>query len=82
MTNAENHLNKLKMFVFGQTTKQILSTFEPWKSWKYRQLWGLGPDPSCLFKKKKSVKQFFLTNQYYYPHLNNLLKSFQLNNDL
>ena len=34
--------------LFGHTTKQPLSNFEPWKSWKYKQLWGLGPTPSSL----------------------------------
>ena len=40
--------------LFGQTTKQLLSNFEPWKNKKYRQLWRLGPDTNCL---KNSVKQ-------------------------
>ena len=31
-----------------QTIKQPLSNFEPWKPWKYKQLSGLRPDPSCL----------------------------------
>ena len=34
-----------------QTTKQPLSNFEPLKSWKYKQLWGLGRDPGYLYKK-------------------------------
>ena len=41
----------LKITVFlapiGQTTKQPLSNFQPKKSWKYKQLWGLRPGPSC-----------------------------------
>ena len=31
-----------------QTTKQPLGNFEPQKLWKYKQLWGLRSDPSCL----------------------------------
>ena len=46
MANAENHWNTLKTCLFGQTTKQPLSDFESWKSWEYKQLWGLGPDGS------------------------------------
>ena len=30
--------------LLGQSTKQPLSNFEPWKPWKYKQLWGLRPD--------------------------------------
>ena len=32
--------------------KQPLCNYEPWKSWKYKQLGGLGPDPSCLLKAR------------------------------
>ena len=32
--------------LLGQTTKQPLSKFGHWKSWKYKQFEG--PDPSCL----------------------------------
>ena len=48
MTNAEKSLELLKICLFVQTTKQTLNKFEPWKSWKYKQLWGMGPDPGCL----------------------------------
>ena len=37
---------------------ETLSNFEPWKSWKYKQLWGLGPDSSYLCEK--SVFQVFV----------------------
>ena len=37
-----------KYSLFGQTTKQSLNNFEPQKPWKYKQLWELRPDPSCL----------------------------------
>ena len=33
---------------YDQTDKQILNNFEPIKTWKYKQLWGLTPDLSCL----------------------------------
>ena len=33
---------------YDQTAKQTLNNFEPIKPWKYKQLWGLTPDPSCL----------------------------------
>ena len=39
----KNHWNTLKICLFGKTRKQRLSNFEPLKSWKYKQLWGLGP---------------------------------------
>ena len=52
MKNAEKSLEHTKkVFLFGQTTKQLLSNFELWKPWKYKQLWALGPDPSWLSKK-------------------------------
>ena len=47
----ENHWNTLKICLFGQTTKQPLCNFEPWKPWKYKQLWGLVPEPSTLQKR-------------------------------
>ena len=34
--------------LLGQASKQPLSNFEPKKPWKYKQLLGLRPDPSCL----------------------------------
>ena len=37
----KNHRNTLKICLFGQTTNQPLSNFEPWKSWKYKQFLGL-----------------------------------------
>ena len=46
MMHAENHWNTL--FLFGENTKLTSGNFEPWKSWKYNQLWGLGPGHSCL----------------------------------
>ena len=55
MANVENHWNILKTCLIGQTTKQPLSNFEPRKSWKYKQLWGLGPDPSYLYIYLKNV---------------------------
>ena len=33
---------------YDQTAKQTLNNFEPIKPWKYKQLWGMTPDPSCL----------------------------------
>ena len=48
----KNHWNEYtKICLFGQTTKQPLSNFEPWQSWKYKQLWVMGPKPTCLLKK-------------------------------
>ena len=38
--------------LLGENTKQPLSNFEPPETWKYKQLWGLGPKPSCLYEKK------------------------------
>ena len=45
-------LRIIKHRLFGQTTKQPLNNFEPQKPWKYKQFWGLRPDPSCLEKNK------------------------------
>ena len=33
---------------YDQTAKQTLNNFEPIKLWKYKQLWGMMPDLSCL----------------------------------
>ena len=48
----KNQWNRLRICLFGQTTKQPLSNFELWKSWNSRQLWGLEPDPGWLQKVK------------------------------
>ena len=48
----KNCRHTFKKLLFGETTKQFLSNFEPWKSWKCKRLWRLGPDPSCFFKKE------------------------------
>ena len=41
-------LHSSQTVLLGQTTKQALSNFEPWKPWKYKQLSGMRPDPGCL----------------------------------
>ena len=43
--------------LFGKTTKQPLSNFEPEKPLKYKQLWGLRPDPSCLWIKINVIEK-------------------------
>ena len=48
MKNAKNHWNTIKICFFGQTTTHLLRKFELWKPWKYKQIWGLGRDTSCL----------------------------------
>ena len=48
--NPENYCIPRRHRLFGQTTKQPLNYFEPGKPWKYKQLWVLRPDPSCLQK--------------------------------
>ena len=53
--NSESCCIPRRKRLLGQTTKHQLSNFEPWTLWRYMQLWGLRPDPSCLLKKK-SVK--------------------------
>ena len=45
-----NHCKTLKICLFGQTTKQPTSNFEPWKSGKYEQHGGLGSGTGCLWK--------------------------------
>ena len=48
--------------LFGQTTKQPLNNFEPQKPWKYKQFWGLRPDPSSLEKiSVRKIKAELLT---------------------
>ena len=54
----KNRWNTFKISGFGQTTKHPLSSYELWKSWKYQQLLGLGPDPSCLYKNVYSMWLF------------------------
>ena len=49
--NLENYYIRRRHRLFGQTTKQPLNNFEPQKPWKYKQFWGLWPDPSCLENK-------------------------------
>ena len=63
----ENYCIPLRHTLFGQTTKQRLSNFEPWKTWKNKQLWGLKPDPNRLWRKIKCteikvIKNIFLEN--------------------
>ena len=53
----KNHWNTFKICLLGQTTNQPSNKFEPWKSWRYKQLWELGPDPRY---------QTFGTGQEYY----------------
>ena len=50
--NLENYCIPRRHRLLGQTTKQPVSNFDPPKPWKYKQLWGLTPDPSCLSIKK------------------------------
>ena len=47
--NFKTHGNILKVYLFGQTTYQQLRTFEPQKSQKYKQLWGMRLETSCLW---------------------------------
>ena len=48
--------NTLKICLFGQTTQQTLSNFEPWKPWKYKQQgWDL-----TLVAYIKNVMSVFL----------------------
>ena len=54
--NLENYCICRRHKLFGQTTKQPLNNFDPQKPWKYKQFWGLRPDPSC-FEKKTSVRK-------------------------
>ena len=37
----KNHWNTLKICLIGIIAKQPLSNFEPWITWKFKQLWGL-----------------------------------------
>ena len=48
--NPENFFILRRYRLLGQTTKQPLSNFETRQRWKYKQLFGLRPDPSCLEK--------------------------------
>ena len=68
--NPENYCIYLSHRLLGQTTKQPLSNFELQKPWKYKQLWGLGPDPSCLRKNK-----CIWTKDFLFPSKRSVLKS-------
>ena len=57
----ENHCNTFKVCLFAQTSKQPISNFKPWKSWKGKQLWGLKRDPSLL-QEKEFNKSFVVIN--------------------
>ena len=46
--NPENYCIIRRYRLLGQTTQQPLSNFDRQKAWKYKQLWGLRPDPSSL----------------------------------
>ena len=65
--NLENYCILCRHRSFGQTTKQPLNNFEPQKPWKYKQFWGLGPDPRCLEKisvrkiKAELLKQYVVS---------------------
>ena len=37
--------------VLSQTSKQLLSNFQPQKTSNYKQIWRLRPNPSCVYKK-------------------------------
>ena len=37
--------------LLGQTTKLLLNKSEAQKPWKFKQLWGLWPDPNYLLKR-------------------------------
>ena len=40
---------------FGQTFKQLLNNFQHQKPSNYKQLWGLRPDPICVYKKRTLI---------------------------
>ena len=54
--NLESYCIRSRHLLFGQTTKQPVNNFETQKPWKYKQFWGIRPDPSCL-EKKVSVRE-------------------------
>ena len=43
-----NYCIPRRHWLLGHTTKQSLRNFDPKKPWKYKQLWGLRPDPGYL----------------------------------
>ena len=46
--NPENYCVPGRYQLFGKTTKQTWSNFEPPKPWKHKQLWAVRPEPNCL----------------------------------
>ena len=54
--NPENYCVPHRHRILGQTTRQPLINFETQEPWKYKPLWGLRPDPSCLLKKISVVQ--------------------------
>ena len=63
--NPENYCIPHRHRLLVQTTKQPLSNFDPQKPWKYKQLWGLRPDPSCLKKTKCNEIRIYILSQMY-----------------
>ena len=53
----ENYCSPRRHMLFGKGTKQPLSNSEPEKPWKYKQLWGLRPDPSYLWIKINVIEK-------------------------
>ena len=65
--NPENYCIPRRHRLFRQTTKQPLSNFEPQKSWKYKHLWVLRHDPSCLQKSVVSYNfSFYVVQTFFY----------------
>ena len=62
--NLENYCILRRHRSFGQTTKQPLNNFDPKKPWKYKQFWGLGPDPSSLEKNKCKKDKSWTTCEF------------------
>ena len=57
--NPGNYSISHRKRLLGQTTKPPLSNFGAQKPWKYKQLWGMSPDPSCFIKKKNVICSLF-----------------------
>ena len=62
--NPENYSIPSWHSLLGQTTKQPLSNSEPQKSWKYKQLRGLRPDPDPIKKISVCYLQFLKNTKY------------------
>ena len=60
-----NSLCQWRLLKYHWNTLEIWSNNESWKSWKYKQLWRLGPGPSCSNKTIRHSYQYLHFQQFH-----------------